>query len=326
MKYSLPLFACISALTLTPVVQAEADFKVYGRVLYNVISDDTEDDIYFGRHEFAESTFGFKGHYQYENLEVGAQIELGLFEGVAGLTNSRNRIQEIYVKGDFGTIKLGTGTAATFVIGDVDQSGTFLPDPLGPLSRFGATRRGPAGQSQTPLVGSENIFNERLQYISPKFFESTTLIGQINESGGYEVGIKLLKNGWRATAWTVDNGDGVGVGSSEKSFGALAGYIHSSGVNFNVSIGQADKIDGSSGEYMNLKLGYKKGKHAVSISNGNYETESADGLSLPDHTRNTLSYVYSLTGGVQVWLQGTQGDTDGEESFNAFALGGMVKF
>lgn len=326
MKKTLLAFVCLSVISLAPAVAQESSLKVYGRVLYNMISDDTEDDLYFGRHEFAESTFGFKGSYQHDGLEIGAQIEFGLFEGVAGLSNSRNRIQEIYVKGNLGTVKLGTGTAVTFVIGDVDQSGTWIPDPLGPLARFGATRRGPAGQSQTPLVGSENIFNERIQYISPKLFGHSTLLAQISENGGYEVGMKFLKNGWRGTAWAVDNGDAPGVGGAEESYGALLGYLHSSGLNLNVSFGDADREDGSHGDYINWKVGYNKGKHAVSFSTGSYETEDAAGASLPDHTRNTVSYVYSVMGGVKVWLQATHGDTDGEESFNAYAFGGMVSF
>lgn len=327
MKLPTTIIVGISAalISATPAY-ADGSAQAYGRVLYNVISDDTEDDIYFGRHEFAESTFGIKAKYTVDSLEFGAQIELGLFEGVASITNSRNRIQELYVKGNFGTVKLGTGTAVSFVIGDVDQSGTFLPDPLGPLARFGATRRGPAGQSQTPLIGSENIFNERIQYISPKLAGSTTLLAQLNEKGGYEIGAKYLKGGWRATAWSIDNGDGVGVGGSESSYGLLAGYKHNSGVNFTVSLGEAEKPDGSSGDYVNWKLGYTKNKHAVSFSMGSYKTEDASGVSLPDHTRNTLSYVYSVTAGVKVWAQTTKGDTDGEDSFNAFALGGMIKF
>lgn len=327
MKKVLTTITVLSTLLSTPAVMADdTSFKVYGRVIYNIISDDTEDDIYFGRHEFAESLFGFKGSRKYEDLEFGANLEFGLSEGVASTSNARNRIQEVYVKGKFGTFKLGTGTAVSFVIGDVDQSGTFLPDPLGPLARFGATRRGPAGQSQTPLVGSENIFNERLQYISPKLMGSTTLLAQINEQGGYEVGVKYLDNGWRLTAWSIDNGDGTGVGGTETSYGALAGYLHSSGLNASASYGQAERLDGSNGDYINFKVGYTKGKNAVSISNGNYNTEDAVGLSLPDHTRNTLTYAYSPRGGVKVWAQATQGSTDGQDSFNAFALGGVVSF
>ena len=92
---------------------ATADVTAYGRVLYNIISDDTSDDLYFGRHEFAESNIGIKGSKKVGDLTLGAQVEIGLNEGVATLlqngSNSRNRIQELTLAGSFGKVGLGTG-------------------------------------------------------------------------------------------------------------------------------------------------------------------------------------------------------------------------
>ena len=50
------------------------------------------------------------------------------------------------------------------------------------------------------------------------------------------------------------------------------------------------------------------------------------GVDGPDHDRTTFAYNFKPIGGVQLWVQLTEGDTDGEESFDSVALGGLVKF
>lgn len=338
--------AVIIGASLLTTNAAMADVSVYGRISYNMLSDDTSKDVYFGRHEFAESNFGFKATKEYGNLKFGAQLEIGLDEGVSNLlqndSNSRTRIQELSIAGDFGKVKLGTGAAITWIISDVDQSGTWFSDPLGVSQRFGSTRRGPSGQSQTPFVQAHSIFNERIVYESPKFLDGAKFYAQLNEANGYEVAIKYVANGWRLNAWTVDYGnvdndsdtqaniDGnsgtSGFFGATESRGVLAGYKHSSGVNFTATYGSADQVDNSERSFANWKLGYTKNKHAVSISMGNYSSEDAAGVSGADHTRTTVAYNFKPIAGVQLWVQATEGDTDGQDSFDALAVGGLVKF
>ena len=343
MKKTLIAIATLSSLLVAPTTSAEV--TAYGRVLYNIVSDDTSDDLYFGRHEFAESTIGVKGSYDYEGLTFGAQVEIGLDEGVSNLlqndSSTRNRIQELWISGKFGKVKLGTGASITWVISDVDQSGTWLSDPLGMSQRFGSTRRGPGGQSQTPFVQTQSIFSERILYESPKFLDGAKFYAQISEDNGYELAIKYVSNGWRVNVWTVDYGDAdndndtqanidgngtAGFFGAESGSGILAGYKHSSGVNFTATMGQADQLSGGQRDFANWKLGYSQGKHAVSVSMGNYGSEDAAGVAGADHERTTLAYHFSPVGGVKLWAQTTSGDTDGSDNFNAFALGGMVKF
>jgi len=346
MKMNKLTMALALGASLLTANSAMADVSVYGRVTYNLISDDTSKGVYFGRHEFAETNFGFKGTMDYGNLQFGAQLEVGLNEGVSNLlqngSNSRTRIQEFSVAGDFGKVKLGTGHAITWVISDVDQSGTWASDPLGMSQRFGATRRGPSGESQTPFVQSQSIFNERIVYESPKLGDGTKFYAQINEANGYEIAIKYVANGWRVNVWNVDYGnvdndadpqqniDGnagtAGFFGATDSTGILAGYKHSSGVNFTATYGTVDQVDESERSFANWKLGYTKNKHAVSISMGNYSEDNATGSSLADHTRTTLAYNFKPIPGIQLWVQGTKGDTDHQDSFTAFAVGGMVKF
>ena len=75
----------ISALALAASMPVAAEVTAYGRVTYNLISDDTSDDTYFGRHEFAESTIGIKGSKKWGEYKIGANVEIGLNEGVATL-------------------------------------------------------------------------------------------------------------------------------------------------------------------------------------------------------------------------------------------------
>ena len=67
MKKSMLALAMLSPLAASQ--SAHAEVTAYGRVLYNIIKDDTTDDLYFGRHEFAESTIGVKGSVEY-NLSL----------------------------------------------------------------------------------------------------------------------------------------------------------------------------------------------------------------------------------------------------------------
>lgn len=340
----------LSAAVLCTCLNASAadddyDVSVYGRITYNAISDDTSDELYYGRHEFAESNLGLKGSLKEGNLTFGAQLEIGLNEGVSSLlqngSNSRNRIQELWVQGDFGKVRLGTGESITYIISDADQSGTWFSDPLGMSARFGSTRRGPAGQSQTPFAQVQTIFNERIRYDSPTFIEGATFHAQLNEDGGNEIAIKYLANGFRFNAWTVDHGDAdndadpqanvdgfttPGFFGAKDGQGILAGYKHSSGINFSATSGSADQVDGGEREFTSWKLGYTKNKHAVSYSSGSYESSDLNGLSGSDHDRATVAYNYSLNSRVKFWVQFTDGDTDFEESFSAIALGGMYKF
>lgn len=317
-----------------------ADVTAYGRVLYNAIDDDTEQDLYFGRHEFAESNVGIKGTTKVGDLTYGAQVEIGLNEGVSSLlqngSNGRNRIQEATIAGGFGKVRIGTGPSATWVISDVDQSGTWISDPLGMSQRFGSTRRGPSGQSQTPFVQTQSIFSERFRYDSPKFAGGATLHAQIGEDSSSELAIKYLKDGIRFTAWSADFGGGQNDTSSqanidgngtqgffgaEEGTGILLGYKHAgTGLNFTATDAEADQFDGSTREFTNWKAGYTTGKHAFSYSRGSYE-----GTTISNHTRSTVAYNYSPAKSVKLWIQLTNGDTDGEEGFDATAVGILVK-
>ncbi|MFT6329969.1 MAG: hypothetical protein ACJAYN_001904 [Bermanella sp.] len=332
---------------LTPFISptnAVADVTAYGRVIYNVVSDDTSDDVYFGRHEFAESTIGIKGSIDFEGIIFGAQVEIGLDEGVSNIlhteSNARNRIQEIWVSGKYGKLKLGTGASITWIASDVDQSGTWWSDPLGMSQRFGSTRRGPTGQSQTPFVQTQSIFSERIAYESPRFMGGIKFYAQQGEDSSREFAVKYAKNGWRANAWVSDFGDTdndldpqanidgnatPGFFGAQSGRGVLAGYKHKSGVNFTATYGESDLVNNSQRDFINGKLGYTKGKHAASVSLGQYGSKSAQGLAGADHDRTTVAYHYAPTKGVRLWIQATQGDTEGQKSFNSFAIGGMVQ-
>jgi hypothetical protein len=347
MNKSLPFIILLASSLAPTIAYAESTPKVsaYGRVLYNVISDDTSEKIYFGRHEFAESTIGIKGSYEFEGLTFGAQVEIGLNEGVSNIlhndSNSRNRIQEISIAGSFGKVKLGTGASITWVISDVDQSGTWLSDPLGMSQRFGATRRGPSNNSQTPFAQVQSIFSERILYESPSFFNGLKLFAQINEDAGNELALKYNAGGWRLNAWTVDYGtaendqdpqaniDGngsAGFFGAERGHGVLAGYKHDSGINFTAAYGKAKQLNDESRDFINWKLGYTKNKHAVSLSMGNYFSNDSSSESGPKHTRTTLAYHYSPLPALKFWAQATEGETGNQPSFTALALGGMIKF
>jgi hypothetical protein len=343
-KITIALTLATTIVSALPAL-ADTDVKAYGRVTYNMIQDDTSDDIYFGRHEFAESNFGLKGAIDYGNIKFGAQLEIGLDEGVSSILhaqgNSRTRIQEFWVAGNFGKIKMGTGVGITWVISDVDQSGTWLSDPLGMSQRFGATRRGPGGESQTPFVQVQSIFNERIVYESPKFLTDAKFYAQVGEAGSYEMAIKYVANGWRMNIWNVDYGDidrdedpqanidghtTNGFFGAEDGRGILAGYKHSSGLNFTATYGIAKQVTGGERSLANWKLGYTKDKHAVSLGMGKYSGEDAVGIENPDHTRTTVAYNFKPIARVQLWAQMTQGDTDNQEEFTAVSLGGMIKF
>jgi hypothetical protein len=324
--------------------QAQADISVYGRVIYNVVSDDTSDDIYFGRHEFAESTIGIKATMEQDGLTFGAQVEIGLDEGVSNIlqndSNARNRIQEVWVLSDFGKVKLGTGASITWIASDVDQSGTWWSDPLGMSQRFGSTRRGPAGQSQTPFVQTQSIFSERIAYESPTFLGGVKFYAQQGEDSSREFALKYAKDGWRANAWISDFGDAdddadpqanidgngtPGFFGAESGRGILAGYKHKSGVNFTATLGESDLVNGSERNFLNWKLGYTRAKHAASISLGQYGSNSETGVSGADHSRTTVAYHYVVSKNIRFWAQATKGDTDGQDSFNSLAIGALVK-
>lgn len=167
-------------------------------------------------------------------------------------------------------------------------------------------------------------FNERLRFDSTKIAGGLTLHGQFGEMSSYEFAAKYNAHGVRANAWYVDKGDVVATTAVpdpvETGNGILLGYGHSSGFNISGTVTSDESLAGVERDLTALKLGFTSGKHAVSISAQEQEEDGA-----ADYERQTLSYVFSPTGGVKLWIQATDQETDGQESANAFAIGGMVK-
>jgi len=334
-KQTLPIAIALASVLSAPTQAGSA--KAYGLLTYNALVDDKADAVRFTRHGFAETRLGIKASHEGQ-YTYGAQIEFGLAEGLAGYGNpsTRNRIQELYISGDFGKVRLGSGNSVTFVISDVDSSGTWIADPLGSLAAAGAT--GSLGQNSTDdtsndgtgatstLIAATTAFSERIRYDSPKLGKGLVLSAQIGEAKGYEVSAKYNADGLKVSAWHINVGDPANPGNdNSEGLGILLGYKFTNGFNVNGTHMVADnKAADAETTKTAIKLGYIQGKHAVSLSNGVNEKETG-GVTGAEHTRTTVSYVYSPVKAVKLWAQATQGETDNLDDTSAFAIGGMVK-
>lgn len=323
-KLSLSLLAIAAVASVMP-----AQAGVYGRVTYNVVTGDTSnDDVQFQRHEFAESIIGVKGKADLiSGLTIGGNVQYGLGEGLSitaadtdealgtsqgtlGNSETRTRIQEIYLSGSFGKVSFGQGTGVSYLYDSIDASGTWLADPSGWLFVAGAGSASHRAAGTLSVAPTSTLFHERLRYDSPKIGGIATISAQLGENGGTEIGVKGAVAGVKFGAFS--NSDDAQFGNSS---GIILGYKHSSGFSITGTSGTTSDGRGEL-DVTTLKLGYATGKHAVSVQSYEHDTRSE---------AESIAYMYSAAKGIRLWARAVNSENAAGESASTIALGGMVK-
>ena len=195
------------------------------------------------------------------------------------------RHMDVFVRGGFGTLRLGQGDGAANGASEVDLSGTTVAHYAGTTDIGGAFQYRTAGVlsgvSITNTISNQDFESryDRLHYQSPSFggFMAEVSLGHkatdivefaLRYSG------KIGGLGTLAGALGYSNADAAVTDT--KTTGGSISWLHDSGLNLTFAHTSRD-LAGLTGKFSYLKAGYKFGQHAVSIDYGMGDDQAAAG-------------------------------------------------
>ena len=304
----------VGVATLALAAPAQAEVKLSGHVAYNLVDRDSEEDLVFQRNGFSESRFRMILSKKLDNgLTVGMVEEVGIAEGEGGLDARR---QEVIVKGGFGGIRFGQGNDAGDGNLNGELSGTSVIQPM-------ASNATAYGYSSSNYNGFDPGRGERLRYDSPKL-GGAVISAQIGENSETEIGLRyktsfMEGDKFRLGAF-VTNTD-----NDKDSSGVLLSYSLPMGLNFSIATASKDNAAGAGvdGKFNAVKIGYKTGKHAVSVISGTSENPK----NAVETDSSGLAYVYTMDKGMEFYAAVQQFDSDNNAVDEDFTVvGARVKF
>ena len=256
----------------------KSEVKFYGQINRGILFGDngTDDDVFFVDNDNSSTRFGFEAKHSTGGLTFGAKLELQVESNSTGggidfgNTNSSlgisERVADLFVSGNFGTVFLGQGSSASDGSSEADLSGTGvvaysgIADLAGSLSfnnsgAFGVT----VGDVFSNFDGLGR--NDRLRYESPEF-GGVTLGASIASDDAYDLAINWAGDfgGFEvaAAASYVDPGEASGV---DEQFSASASILLDNGLNLTIAGGEQQLVAGGP----NPTFGYIKAGYQANI-------------------------------------------------------------
>ncbi len=345
LKKSLVVAVLASSIILVPTAQAAQAFeaKLSGQVSRMVVAPDDAagDELQYVDIGWSGSRFRFTGSDTADNgLTWGFRFEIQARENSAGAPNGANlgdtgdnqdnRYQDLYLSGDFGKISFGKGDGAANGSTEVDFSGTALASAAPLTDNWGSYEVAPGVAWKNYFTIADALSRQnRVRYDTPNFngFSAAVGLNQGNASelalrykgdvGGGKLGFAIFT----ATAADVDaTTDGADI------TGGSISYLHDSGFNVTAAISDIDAdgpVVAGDKEATFFKVGYKTGKHAVSIDMGDGE----DGFGVEGDSTG-LTYAFFPMKGVELFATSRELDADcvGCEAADIIAIGSRIKF
>jgi predicted porin len=316
--------------TLAVGVPSQAvEFKVSGQINRMVMWADNgdESDFFHVDNDNSSTRFLFTG-----SQDIGNGMKAGIVWETEFQSNPSNAVDidqdndgasptlderkfEAYFDGAFGRITLGQGDGAANNTSETDLSGTSVVTYSGVNDTGGGLtwRDSDGNQIDGGLAidDTRNNFdglsrNDRLRYDTPSF-AGFKLAGSVTNGDAYEL-----------SAWYNQEWDGIGKlafsigyidtadrqsGGNKLDYTQLGGsisFLHTSGLNLTGAYGTRDVDVEDKDDPINyyVKLGYKTGKHAVSVEYGVTEDLKLDG----DTSDNWgAGYVFNIYDGIEVF-------------------------
>lgn len=304
--------------------------KVSGHVNY-VFGDLEEfngnEDYTVGTAGTSESRFRLTGSHEADNgIEYGFKQEFGL--GAAGSSDINKRVNEVYMKGEFGKVSLGQGSEAGDGAVEMDYSGTYVTQQDLSSWKLGGAYEDADNDSNTPETPTAGFgFNttdpsrtERLRYDSPMLGEIAHIAIDIQDDDDVTAAVYLKGEFWKAALYTESR-----EANDSDEFGGSVAFKFDV---FTVALQYATTDETASGadddlDYMSLVLGYKSGPYSFSID---YKTNENDAETLEKDTTG-LNFVYRPVKGVELYagFRNVNNDvTDADE--DGILFGSRVKF
>jgi predicted porin len=249
------------------------------------------------------------------------------------------RYQDIYLSGSFGKVSLGKGDGAGNGRTESDLSGTDVIAPNYSVDLY-SDFLFDANTKVGDLYGETDSYSRvnRLRYDSNNFngFSFAVSYGQQEVS---EIGLKFAGGddikyhvqgffGSQGDASTATPAATTTTDNSDERMGVSASVLLGNGLNFTLSYSEKDVDNAASADKENLwgKVGYKMGKHAVSVDYG--ETENK-GTTTREAETVGVSYVFAPAKGVELYAGYREYSTDdvtGGVDPEFYTVGSRVKF
>jgi predicted porin len=226
-----------------------------------------------------------------------------------GSSDFKERKLEAWFSHDWGKITIGQGDGAANGTTEIDLSGTALVT----YSDVGTTAAGitfvESNGDPVATVGSVHANfdglsrNDRLRYDSPKL-GPVTLSASATNGDAWELAARLSTEmeGLGKIAAAIGYVDSQDRTTPQyDQIGASISWLHDTGVNLTLAYGSRDTDGGREAENYYAKLGYKRGKHAVSVELGQTDDLAAEG---DEASSYGAGYVYNIYKGIETvcWL------------------------
>lgn len=290
-------------------VSAQADVKLSGHV--NYAAGDFEDfngnnSLTVNDATTSQSRFRITASKKADGITYGLKEEFGLNNGAVAI-----RVNEFWLKGDFGKVSMGQGSEAGDGATEADFSGTYL------LNGAAYNTWGLNGRIQQ-LDGGRD---ERLKYDSPKLGGVATVSVDLDTNDNIGFAVSAGQGNWKAGLYH-ESKDGNNADETGGSFAIKAGVITAA---FQIAtIDETATGANDDRDYNKFILGYRSGPLSVSVDFSSSETDG--GLVADDETTG-LNIVYRPTKGVELY----SGFRTAEDNLttvdgDGFLIGGRVKF
>jgi predicted porin len=274
-------------------------------------------------------------------------------------TGLQDRKTELYFAAKWGKVSLGKGDGAGNGAAEVDLSGTTVidyasanSDQLGGFNFTTPTDvSGPGtGPTVSSMASSFDMFsrNDRIRYDTPKLAKWLTISASRGQANLTEIAVRASGTiGSTRIAAALATGKqkdqdltttaGAQLEDDEREVMAISGSaLLKNGLNFTVSMSsREDTIDNNPSRdqtWSYFKVGYKTGKHAVSLAMGQREF---DGFSPTQDDANptsvALAYVYKIAKDVELYAAYRDVDADdatatGLDGVSSITVGSRIKW
>ncbi len=232
------------------------------------------------------------------------------------------RYSDIYLSGDFGKVSLGKGDGASNGTTESDLSGTYMAAAANMMDLFGGLEY-EVGKKMGSVYAMYDGYsrNNRLRYDSPKMAGFSIALSSA-EGSTREIALrysgKFGDNKVKAAFFADDAGDGS---RKDRTGGSIA-FLSGMGFNALVAFSSQSATTGDDPTTVWFKLGYKTGKHAVSIDSGG-TTDLG-----PDANTLGVAYAYRPAKGIETYVayRAFEVDTAASADPTVFLVGSRFKF
>ena len=330
--------AIIFALGTATSAQA-VDFTISGQVSRAILfpDDAAGSEVQHVDNNASGSRIRVKAKQDVGNgMKMGARYELQLQENKGNAVNGGSlkeeanstldvRYSDIWVSGDFGKLSLGKGDGASNGATEVDMSGTYMPAPANMMDMLGGLQY-EAGKKVGSVYTMYDGYsrNNRLRYDSPKM---SGLSLAVSSAQGNSIEIALRYSGEiggvkvQGAIFSDDAGDHP---SRKDTQGGSVAVLLPAGFNLAVAYSTRDGGANDDPAVVWTKLGYKTGKHSVSVDFG----QASDVTAGIDADTAAVAYTFRPAKGIETYAAYRRINVDTSNSVDptVFIIGSRVKF